>query len=120
MDEALIPIAEGLEGAPLEGAVLLCMKCAPTDEDGLASWMRLKDRTRSAKPPEPGKPSEVLRGKVDCFGVCTAGPTALVLPGGIWYTGVTPDVVDRIIDEHIGQGRPIEEHVIARTEALGE
>ncbi len=120
MDEALSLVAEGLDGASLAGHVLLCGNCAPTAEEGAASWSRLKERTRSAGPPREGRPAEVLRTKVDCFGVCTSGPTALVLPGGTWYTGVTPDVVDRIVDEHIGEGQPVEEHVFARTEVLEE
>ncbi|UCG40010.1 MAG: hypothetical protein JSV07_05910 [Acidimicrobiia bacterium] len=120
MDESLAPVAAGLDGMALDGHVLLCGNCAPSEEDGAASWARLKERSRSAGPPRPGRPTEVLRTKVECFGVCTAGPTALVLPGGTWYSGVTPDVVDRIIDEHIGQGRPVEAHVFARTEVHGQ
>lgn len=116
MDPTLEPIAEALDGAVIDGHVLLCANCAPTPEEGEATWTRLKQRSRSAGPPRPGRPTSVLRTKVECFGVCTAGPTALVLPGGTWYSGVTPEVLDRILDEHVAGGEPVSEHVFARTE----
>lgn len=114
-DAPLSAVAEGLDGAQLDGHVLLCQNCAEDPAEGAAAWARLKERSRSAGPPRAGRPTSVLRTKVECFGVCTRGPTALVLPGGTWYTGVTADVVDRIIDEHIAEGRPVESHVFAHT-----
>ena len=34
-----------------------------------------------------------------------------VLPDGTWYYNVTPDNMDRIIDEHLCNGRRVEELV---------
>ena len=60
----------------------------------------------------------VLRSKVDCLRICEQGPVAVVYPGGVWYRGVTPEVLDMIIDQHLIGGRIVEEYAFARG-ALG-
>ncbi len=43
-----------------------------------------------------------------CFGFCEKGPIIKVLPDNTFYTSVTPDDVDEIIEEHIVKGRKVE------------
>lgn len=59
-------------------------------------------------------PTRVKRGETPCLGVCAGGPIVVVYPEGIWYAGVTPDLLDRIVVEHLKGGRPVDEAVFHR------
>ncbi|HJR65098.1 MAG TPA: (2Fe-2S) ferredoxin domain-containing protein [Gemmatimonadaceae bacterium] len=59
-------------------------------------------------------PTRVKRGETPCLGVCTGGPIVVVYPEGIWYGDVTPALLERIVREHLRDGRVIEEAVIHR------
>ncbi len=50
----------------------------------------------------------------DCLGVCSGGPVLAVYPDGIWYRGLDSQAVERIYQEHVLLGRPVEEFIFHR------
>lgn len=47
-----------------------------------------------------------------CFGICDRGPIAVVYPEGVWYGGLSPEKVARIVEEHIEGGVPVADYQI--------
>ena len=63
-------------------------------------------------------PGRVKRGETPCLGVCSNGPIVVVYPEGIWYSEVTPALLERIVVEHLKHGKPVDEAVFHRLQPL--
>ena len=56
----------------------------------------------------------VKRTRTHCFATCKSGPIMCVQPDGIWYYNVTENNLDRIIQQHLVEGNPVEELIYHR------
>lgn len=59
-------------------------------------------------------PRRVKRSEVPCLGVCAGGPILVVYPEGTWYAHVTPELLERIVVEHLKNGREVRDAVFHR------
>ena len=63
-----------------------------------------------------GLTEEIKMVQTGCFGLCALGPIVIVYPDGTFYSRVTPEDVDTIVEEHLLKGRIVDRLVYRDSE----
>lgn len=80
--------------------VLVCKEC----DKGSKRAKQLRKAVNLAKLRD-----RVTVTKVACLDICTAEPVCVVYPEGTWYHSLKKTTVQRIVDEHLTEGRILED-----------
>ncbi|MEO0394399.1 MAG: ferredoxin [Cyanobacteria bacterium P01_A01_bin.137] len=120
MSNSLSQCVDTLALNAIERHVFICAdqtkpKCCDK-ASSIEAWNYLKKRLKELHLDIPTKEdhSYVFRTKANCLRVCQQGPILVVYPDGIWYHSATPDVIERIIQEHLIENHVVEDYVFLK------
>lgn len=108
-----IVVSEGEKLAKKTGYRKQVLVCGGTGCTSSGSKKVIEALEKSLK--ANGLEKEILVVRTGCFGLCSLGPIMIVYPEGAFYSQATPEGVERIVKEHLKEGKIVKELLYEET-----
>ena len=82
--------------------------CASAGGGEIRGWFSEELKARGLK-------RRIRSNKAGCLDLCARGPVVVVYPEGVWYSPRSRSDVQRIVEEHLVDGNPVDALRIPRT-----
>lgn len=94
------------DGRRFERHAFVCTNASACALDGPAEAIqaRFKELLKAS-----GRKEELRVNKAGCLGQCGHGPMMVVYPEGVWYSHLSLADADRVWNEHLVGGKPVED-----------
>jgi len=94
-----------------EKEVVVCSSSGCFTSTGIRAHDKLVNSLK-----EKGLADKVKVTKVGCLGICSMGPIMIVFPDNVMYVHMTPEDIDRFIDEHLVGGKVLEDKLYSNSD----
>ena len=96
---------------PYKKHVILCTGPRCSEQGvGASLYQHLKQRLKELELEDGFE--RIQRSQAPCLGVCQGGPVGVIYPEGVWYHHLTQEKIERIIQDHLLDARPVQEWIL--------